>query len=50
MKNSVVHRSSGSVYRSLLPGLLLLLMFFSRAVVAESAFCDINIDEVVVES
>ena len=50
MKNSVVHRSSGSVYTLLLPGLLLLLMFFTRIVAAESAFCDINIDEVMVES
>ena len=50
MNIPVVHRSSGSVSRALLSGTLLLLMFSARPVAAESAFCDIDIDGVVIES
>jgi hypothetical protein len=50
MNIPVVHRSSVSVSRALLSGILLLLMFSARPVAAESAFCDNDIDDVVIES
>lgn len=50
MNTPVGYDLSRAVNRALLSVVLLLLMLFTMEAAAESAFCDNNIDEVVIES